>query len=457
MERIKKMLTVFNDLCNLNTINKLSTGKKLRNKKNGLTIFDCLYYRFLYAAKNSTKGDVAAHINKMTNKIISREAYYGKENNIPLEFYELLFNSIVACYNSSNNSEEDIFVAVDGIHNNDNKRNVLTNLGLFSVTSDVPLSINFGNKRNSEIKMITEHIKSRLEEFKNVIFICDRGYFSYEFLNFLESNNLRYIIRAKGNAINLDPNITPDKNVQKRDLINKLRNTVRLVTCKRSYNKIVSSSKSKKKTGTVTIKIKNDWTLVTNLGEQYSDDQLIDLYKRRWDIEVFFKFIKNNFKFQLMDEKFDTSYKKMYLCDLILTYIMKFIEDYYWEINKKPKKTIKKRSGKTVECTVKINKTLLMRGIFDSLLYEIITNKLTKDNLDKFSKICVKINKNEINRSFPRTSKTPFSKWYIKGYSEATKMSKIIKAIINDKIDSLNKNLKTIANKIIMINGKQYG
>jgi hypothetical protein len=33
---------------------------------------------------------------------------------------------------------------------------------------------------------------------------------------------------------------------------------------------------------------------------------------------------------------------------------------------------------------------------------------------------------------------------------------KIIKAIINDKIYELNKNLKTIAKKIISINGKKY-
>ena len=158
-----------------------------------------------------------------------------------------------------------------------------------------------------------------------------------------------------------------------------------------------------------------------------------------------------------MNESSDIQYKKIYLCDLILTYIMKFVEDYYWKNNNKPIKTINKRNGKKSECTIKINRTLIMKGIFGSLLHKILNNKLTKDELDIFCKIYFKIIKNQVNRSFPRTSKTPFTKWYIKGYSEATKYSKIIDALVNNKINKLNKNLKVIAKKIIAINGKDYG
>lgn len=55
-----------------------------------------------------------------------------------------------------------------------------------------------------------------------------------------------------------------------------------------------------------------------------------------------------------------------------------------------------------------------------------------------------------------RNSKTPFTKWYIKGYSNLTKYAKI-DAIINDTVNKLNKNLKSIAKNIISINGKEYG
>lgn len=71
-------------------------------------------------------------------------------------------------------------------------------------------------------------------------------------------------------------------------------------------------------------------------------------------------------------------------------------------------------------------------------------------------KTSIHIIKNETGRSFPRHSKTPFTKWYVKGYSVATQMKKIIDAIINKKINTLNKNLKVIANRIISIDGMEY-
>ena len=56
----------------------------------------------------------------------------------------------------------------------------------------------------------------------------------------------------------------------------------------------------------------------------------------------------------------------------------------------------------------------------------------------------------------PRVSKTPFSKWYVKGYSASAAMIKIIQAIINKTTEELNKNLKTHAKNIskIFVNNK---
>ena len=86
-----------------------------------------------------------------------------------------------------------------------------------------------------------------------------------------------------------------------------------------------------------------------------------------------------------------------------------------------------------------------------------MNNTLTTSILDKFCKSYIKVIQNKKNRSFPRTSKTPFTKWYIKGYSNQTKYMTIIDAIINNTVDELNKNLKTIAKRIISIDGIKYG
>lgn len=102
----------------------------------------------------------------------------------------------------------------------------------------------------------------------------------------------------------------------------------------------------------------------------------------------------------------------------------------------------------------KINKTNLINGIFDELLYDIFKRKITKNKMDKFCEAYILIIKNKPDRTFPRNSKTPFTKWYIKGYSDHTKLLRIIDCILNKQLDSLNKNdlqslwEKMIANKI---------
>ncbi len=60
--------------------------------------------------------------------------------------------------------------------------------------------------------------------------------------------------------------------------------------------------------------------------EKYSDDKIIELYRDRWPVEVFFKFIKNNFKFSDLNIKTESGYHKLYLCEQIITLIIKLLE-----------------------------------------------------------------------------------------------------------------------------------
>ena len=41
----------------------------------------------------------------------------------------------------------------------------------------------------------------------NIIFVCDRTYFSYDLVNFLNDNNYKFIIRIKNNCTHLEVNI----------------------------------------------------------------------------------------------------------------------------------------------------------------------------------------------------------------------------------------------------------
>ena len=104
--------------------------------------------------------------------------------------------------------------------------------------------------------------------------------------------------------------------------------------------------------------------------------------------------------------------------------------------------------------TKRINESHLIKGIFDKILYKLLHCKLTNDEYNQFCKTYIKITDNKKNRSFPRTSKKTFSKWYVKGYSHNSQLVKIINAILNNTINKLNKNLKTKAKRIKEINGK---
>ena len=53
--------------------------------------------------------------------------------------------------------------------------------------------------------------------------------------------------------------------------------------------------------------------------------------------------------------------------------------------------------------------------------------------------------------SNPRVSKIPFTKWYVKSYSDYYKYVSIIKALRNNNLDELNKNLKLLAQKLKII------
>ncbi len=97
-----------------------------------------------------------------------------------------------------------------------------------------------------------------------------------------------------------------------------------------------------------------------------------------------------------------------------------------------------------------------MIGIFDILLYDIFIGGLTENKLDNFCGAYIKIIRNKKDSEFPRISKKPFSKWYIKSYSNLAKYMKIINSIKTHAIFELDKNLKTIANNIISIDGIIY-
>ena len=464
MLKVLEINSIINSVCSYDTINRLG-GKKLRNIKGGISINDAMLYKFKYAKIGITKDSIASDINVnnrcngFRSKSFERKSYNTKESNIPTQAYLLILHKCIELYNKCNiNKDEIIFMAVDGSSSNNNKQNVMLNMGYYNIKDKIPINLTCDGtqNRNNEVQMLIKSIKEKPKDYTNVVLIGDRAYFTYELLYFLVQNNIKFIIRSKGSSNNLKSIQDIPKHVSHYSLINYLREygNLRIIDYNNTYEKIVFDKQNKKKVGQkYNLSIENNCTLITNLDDEdkYSDDEILTLYRERWEIEVYFKFIKSNFKFQNMKENKKESYDRLYICELILTYILKIIELEYIAKHKQKCHTEKNKKGKTINYTVKINHSLLMTGIFDNLLNDILYAKLTENKLNIFCESYVKFIYNETNRHSPRISKKPFSKWYLKGYSSSSAVIKVINAIIENKTDELNKNLKSYAKHIKII------
>lgn len=438
---------VFDNICNTKFINTIN-NKKLRCKQFGIDIKNAIQYRFKYCDINSTKQDITNEININNNNNFNRQAYDQKEANISVQVYEKLLKEIINLYeteysfkNIINKSGPYKYIAVDGTYTNNRNHKEVLNLGFYDITKNIPIElISYNNKKNGEVKQTINYISNNIDKFnKNTVFVMDRCYYSYELLNFLCENQFNFIIRMKGNGNTFNKNKINDK----------FKNEINVIKHDYEFKKIILVGKGKKDSKKAIINTKNNTVFVTNIkcNNELSKKQIIEMYKLRWNIETYFKYVKNNFKFQHSNEKEKSnSLRKNYCCDMIITYLTKIIELHYWNINKK---NIKNKKEKT--CTRKLNYTLLTTGIFNHLLNYIFNKSLTNDKFKNFCNIYCKIIINEKDRSFPRHSKTPFSKWYIKSYSELSKYEQIKQAIDENDIDSLNKNLKLITNNIISI------
>lgn len=281
--------------------------------------------------------------------------------------------------------------------------------------------------------------------------ILDRCYFCYHLIYFLINHNIKFIIRCKGNCQNLKLNkVTKDK-----QLINLIKNQSRIIHYNEKTIKTINTSyKSKlnKRKKEYTIEINNDCTLITNLSKYFNNSELLNFYKKRWNVETYFKLVKRNFIFQHLTNKTEEEIKKQFYCIEIICSICKAINFFLIKNNKHTNKH-------TLEnFIIKCNETKLIRFIEDILLENIIVDKEisineTKIKLKKYTSV-MRYKKNQSN---PRICKTPFMKWYIKAYSNENEICKILKAIDSGTTNDLNKNLKTKSKKIRILKSKIIG
>lgn len=469
---INKIVKYFNNIIPMSKsfIKDNNIKANIRNSK--ISLNDAVYYKskYVFSDITDTFQSITANINydkiesNKKSKIFTRTGIYKNEAKLPVEFYKNIFEKTKEFFYKKFNLKTS-FIAIDGVYCNTNFLHNGTvetsmNLGFFDINNCVPIDLHFTGigKKNNECLSLEKYIGENLDKFKNKIIICDRAYHCYRFFNFLDNNNIKFIIRMRHKENSKEPTkyakhyddyneTTKNKNIRiikRNDDIKKLA-----VENNNTVKQIILDS---------TIKI------ITNLNtKEHSNEDIFNLYKNRWSIEEFYKQLKHNFKFQIMKEYNDKSYLKniyLQLTFLLLKNIL--IETYKSENNNKIKKTIiNKNKNEQFDVKIKFNENVILKGIKDILLKDIFYEKLNANKILNFMTNYFKLYSNKVNRSFERKSKIPFTKWYVKKYHDVFKaktkdLAILIKIADNDEvknklkleIKTINKNLNELKKKL---------
>ena len=456
---------------------------------------------------------------------------YEKEQNIPLSFYTGLLKNIYEVHNKLfNNNKKFKVIAVDGTYNNTNIHNVKQfletslNMGFYNITDDIPFDLPFCSlkNKNNEVKQLIEYIDENKKYFENIILVADRGYCSYDLINLLDKYKIKYVVRFRNNCKNF--NKIEKKNYR---MITKVIKYTDQIDNVYTDNYLIDN----KKFQNVGFEYTDEYKILTNLDDSYTYDDILELYHKRWNVEIFFKIIKNNYKFEDLritnNNGNDILYKKHNIKILIVYLINSIISKAHSTINnvkeegtfktrifknkkfknnnmQNKKKTLKCKNKKEEivinvslkdnpniliniknknnkneqlnennknkqlneinkneqliknnekKCNVKVNKSLSIKGTF-KLLYYIIKSKLTVEKLKKHCNMYIKYIKTEMNLKKKRICKTPFKKWYVKGYTDKSDTYKIILYLLGF-LKEVNSNLK-MCSKNYKINNIEY-
>lgn len=485
---IDNIIMKINDLFkNIPNIQKQTST--LISRTSHVSMIDVFRFLLKYSQKYITKSSIVSDFNFDDNIEITQSSLHSKEKHITVEcckqissqLYNIL-NDLYTKYpimkiiekkiNSSHISINDInidthvFIGIDATCSNKYKNHELITdnvLYFFDLNKKIPINFtntsqpyfqnNKNNKsnKNHEVKTLIFYLQKHHNELKNmfkgkvIVLVCDRAYHSIELFELCEKYKIKYVIRVKDNCNIFNNKKSNNPNIIKYRNNEKIRKITTVHMCE-DYVELDDKQSIK-------LKIPIECNLISNLEKNkiFTDKIIEDIYLARWNIEIFFKNSKNTTKLSLSTTKTDESYEKQKYLNFIVAYLARIIIFmYYAEKYKNNEKNILKEINDQ-----NVNYTNIVHGIYLKLVNILCRGELTPNIIQKFIKSYVLIIICKKDRKFKRKGMIPGTKWYLKKYSDEAATKKICAAILNDTINNLNKNLKSLANKYINM-GKKY-
>ena len=149
---------------------------------------------------------------------------------------------------------------------------------LFSYGTKIPNKINIVPAKIGERNCIKGYVDSQ-----EYVYLFDKGYFKYSWYDDMTDKNLKFITRQQSNAV------TEEESSVYTGIDNMYDYLVRMGS---SYSKNKTRHKYRE-----ILYFTNDsdeeFRLVTNIFDMPAQD-IVSLYKKRWNIELFFKWIKQH-------------------------------------------------------------------------------------------------------------------------------------------------------------------
>lgn len=181
--------------------------------------------------------------------------------------------SYIALPNSKQALEEYGF----STNQNEQKRAKALAMTIYDSLNKLTIHAALFKKNDAEKVRIFDFVAYLKEQnYSNTILALDRGYPSFKLMDYIQKNEYKYAIRVQSNFSKITSAATsPDSQVTAQFKENGIKKTVNF----RVVNIQLSSGITQK--------------LVTNLGEEFSIDDIKYIYQKRWGIETSFDVLKN--------------------------------------------------------------------------------------------------------------------------------------------------------------------
>lgn len=154
----------------------------------------------------------------------------------------------------------------------------------------IKISTLFNGEYPEKVNIVRGQVNDRkcidgLFEDKDSIHVFDRGYYDYKWYDKLTEQGIKFVTRGVKNSIIMEERMIdskPSKDTYDTEVILGSTTSKNLTT--KSYREIMTFDENGE-----------PLTFLTNIFDLSTED-IIKIYKHRWEIEIFFKWIKQNLK-----------------------------------------------------------------------------------------------------------------------------------------------------------------